>query len=530
MMCLRKEPASLLRSFVTVSLVCFLQACGGNGSSASAQDVLGQAASSTSNPTLGASPNLQQTSSSGCESLPALPAPPAQARKVTDFGAKPDDGIDDTDAIQRAVDALKPGEWLVFPKGMFNHNKSIWVRTPRVTLWASDSRLHATNPRDQAVILAADGASMYGFTLSAVTSQRGHAPWESRIAIFSKVEATEPLKDNVVRGNRIIAAGAPGTPEANSATSAGIFIYRAKRFLVAENTVQRSLADGIHVTGGASDGRVVANVVRETGDDMIAVVSYLGKGDWTSELAQTISDDLVSRKQLNLVNNVLITRNDVSGQYWGRGISVVGGKDISVRNNVIERATMAAGIYLAREVGYMTFGLNNVLVEGNTIRQVQTTAPAYLPAGFDTPVKTRHGAVEVYSQIFDDERVIDTLAAELAIQDLSVRDNVIEDTLADGVRIGQGVGKMSAMTASNQSTQQVSRAYSGWKIDNLAIKSNRMQRVNGRAIQIFIDSEKALTPAVFCAANTLAGAVVDQSACALTVELQVTGARLSCTN
>ncbi|MGL4576260.1 MAG: glycosyl hydrolase family 28-related protein [Burkholderiaceae bacterium] len=459
-----------------------------------------------------------------------MPVPPAQARKVTDFGAKPDDGVDDTDAIQRAVDALKPGEWLVFPKGVLNHSKSIWVRTPGVTLWASDSRLHATNPRDQAVILAADGASIYGFTLSAVTNQRGHAPWESRIAVFSKVEATEPLKDNVVRGNRIIAAGAPGTPEANSATSAGIFVYRAKRFLVAENTVQRSLADGIHVTGGASDGRVVANVVRETGDDMIAVVSYLGKGDWTSESAQSVSDDLVSRKQLNLVSNVLISRNDVSGQYWGRGISVVGGRDISIRNNVIERATMAAGVYLAREVGYMTFGLKNVLVEGNTIRQVQTTAPAYLPAGFTTPAKTRHGAVEIYSQIFDDERSIGTLATELSIQDLAVRDNVIEDTLADAVRIGQGVGKLSTLTAGNQSNQQSSRAYSGWKIDSLAIKSNRMQRVNGRAIKIFSDPELALTPAVFCAANTTAGAAVDQSACTATAEVQVTGARVSCAN
>jgi hypothetical protein len=529
-MFLCKQPANSFRSFVVVSLVCCLQACGGDGSPANAQDAIGQAPSSTPGPAAVATPSSRPTTSSGCDALPALPAPPVQARKVTDFGAKPDDGVDDTDAIQRAVDALKSGEWLVFPKGVFNHNKSIWVRTPGVTLWASDGRLHATNPRDQAVILAADGASIYGFTLSAVTNQRGHAPWESRIAVFSKVEATEPLKDNIIRGNRIIAAGAPATPEANSATSSGIFVYRAKRFLVAENTVQRSLADGIHITGGASDGRVVANVVRETGDDMIAVVSYLGKGDWTSESAKSVSDDLVSRQQLNLVSNVLITRNDVSGQYWGRGISVVGGKDISIRNNLVERATMAAGVYLAREVGYMTFGLKNVLVEGNTISQVQTTAPAYLPVGFATPVKTRHGAVEIYSQIFDDERTIDTLAAELAIQDIAVRNNIIEDTLADGVRIGQGLGKLSSLTTSNQSTQQLSRTYSGWRIDNLAITGNRIQRVNGQTIKIFSDPELARSPTVFCAANTIAGASVDHSACIATAEAHVTGARLSCTN
>ena len=60
---------------------------------------------------------------------------------------------------------------------------------------------------------------------------------------------------------------------------------RATGFLVAENTVSRSLSDGIHVTSGSSYGRVLKNTVKETGDDMIAVVSYVGGADTKGPVA-----------------------------------------------------------------------------------------------------------------------------------------------------------------------------------------------------------------------------------------------------
>src|SRR5262245_27385336 len=59
-----------------------------------------------------------------CTNLPALPsAPPSRnVVKVTDFGAKPNDDTDDTAGIQLALDALKPGQWLVFPPGRYLHD------------------------------------------------------------------------------------------------------------------------------------------------------------------------------------------------------------------------------------------------------------------------------------------------------------------------------------------------------------------------------------------------------------------------
>jgi hypothetical protein len=73
---------------------------------------------------------------------------------------------------------------------------------------------------------------------------------------------------------------------------------------------------GIHITSNSSFGKLVGNVVQQTGDDMIAVVSYrLGEPN---------------------VRPVLIEDNDVADQHWGRGIAVVGGREI--RNNRIPNA------------------------------------------------------------------------------------------------------------------------------------------------------------------------------------------------
>jgi opacity protein-like surface antigen len=38
---------------------------------------------------------------------------------VRDFGAIPDDGKDDTDAVQKAVDAAQPGDTIHFDKGVY---------------------------------------------------------------------------------------------------------------------------------------------------------------------------------------------------------------------------------------------------------------------------------------------------------------------------------------------------------------------------------------------------------------------------
>jgi parallel beta-helix repeat protein len=369
--------------------------------------------------------------------------------------------------------------------------------------------LHATNPADQAVWLQANGASVYRFTLTAVTNKRRSTPWESRIAIFGGTNPSRLLTGNVVRGNRVINGGAPGTSQANGASAAGIFVYRATKFLIAENTVVRSLADGIHITSGSSYGKVLNNTVRETGDDMIAVVSYIGKPYMS---ASTIVSNLSDRRARDLNHHITIAGNSVSGQYWGRGISVVGGENVLIERNTIDKPTHAAAVYLARETTFMTFGVRNILVRNNTITNVQTTKPAYTAGGVSpTANKTGHGAVEIYSFVFKDEAANSTLNNALAVQNIRVESNTIKTTISGGMRLGTGWGKTSSMTVRRPDGSTFTRYYTGGKVGLIGLSSNSMSTI--ATSPIAINNRPTSSYNIACSGNTDEGKGTGHSLC-----------------
>ncbi len=489
----------------TVGLAFGLAACGGGG---------GGAGTTTVPPVVVA-----------CVS-PAAPAKPSLTVDVRIFGALPDDGRDDTAAIQAALDSLSAGQWLVFPAGSYQHNAQLVVRTARVVMWSEGATLHATNPDSQAVVLAADGASIYNFTLTAVTADRLYEPWQARIAIFDSTLRSTPLRDNVIQGNRVINAGSRGSATANSASSAGIYVEFADNFLVAGNEVRRSLSDGIHVTGGARNGRVIFNTVRESGDDLIGLVSYMGNGYWTSETAARLTGTLAAKRDRTLVRDVLVAQNDVSGNYWGRGITVVGGADITISDNRIAQTAIGAGILLARDASFVTWGVNNVLVQDNTVSQVQTTAPAYTPVGWDASVeRTGHGAVEVYSFVFDDERAFADLADAAAVQNIRIARTTVTDAWAAGVRVGIGTGDQETLVGDDANGVPVARTYSGGAVRRIDLTSIAMTGTASPALQIL--TRPSATDNVYCEGLTEGGRAVSSTACGGS-RPTVTGSALSC--
>ncbi|HEU5296942.1 MAG TPA: glycosyl hydrolase family 28-related protein, partial [Burkholderiaceae bacterium] len=328
-----------------------------------------------------------------CLRVPAATTPPGQ-RQVRDFGALPDDNQDDTDEIQRALDTLRAGQTLVFSPGRYLISRSLHVRNPGITITGAGATIHATNPDDQALRIEADNTTVSSLTFTAVTDVRRSAAWHSRIVVAADIGggSYRTIYNTVIRNNRIANAGAPGTSTANSASAGGILLMRANGFLVANNTVVRTLADGIHVTAGSKNGRILNNVVRETGDDMIGVVSYTSSSRPISPA--TVLSSWNTRVENYLVRNVLIAGNQLGGQYWGRGIAVVGGQSITISNNTLDNVPHAAGVYLSREAGYQTFGVENVLIANNLIRNVQTMSPPYdFRNTFATSSRTGHGAV-----------------------------------------------------------------------------------------------------------------------------------------
>lgn len=422
-----------------------------------------------------------------CAPLPALAAAPAGALRVTDFGARGDDDRDDTAAILRALAALRPGQWLVFPPGRYLHDKRLPLRTRGAVLDGRGATLHATNPADMALLVQADDVQILGFTLTAATDKRRTAPWESRIAVWRP--ATErrsaPLLSGVViRDNRLVPTG----DDPNSSASAAIFVSGVRDFLVAGNTVVRSLSDGIHITGGARDGRVLGNTVRETGDDMIAVVSYLGDGMWTRNQTTELASTLQERRDDKLVRNVLIADNDVEGQYWGRGISVVGGEQVTIRANRIANTAHAAAVYVTREQVYVTFGVRDVRIEGNHIERVQTDMAPYNPLPLPQRLrKTGHGAIEIGARVFAGEVALPELRDALTVERVAVIGNRVQRVRGMGVRINDGseerrVQRGTLDLGGGRRGEQIERESLGGVVRDVVVRDNQFAQLGAAAV------------------------------------------------
>jgi hypothetical protein len=142
---------------------------------------------------------------------------------------------------------------------------------------------------------------------------------------------------------------------------------------ILRNNVSNTMSDAIHNTNGVHHVTVRGNTVRNSGDDMIAVVSYAGAA--------------------GNCHDILVEDNDVANQTSGRGCSVVGGDNITIRNNIIA-GTYGAGVYVAAEDSWNSFGCSNVQVLGNTISDTDNGSLG-------------HGGVTVFGRSIHD--VSDTL-------------------------------------------------------------------------------------------------------------------------
>jgi parallel beta-helix repeat protein len=533
----RSQRARSWRIGASVAFIFLNAACGGGGDNSESGagdpitagvDLGDTNAPPTTPPT--ASPTAPPAAAAAayryCTRVP-LAARQAGQHQVRDFGAVPDDDRDDTDAIQRALDAMKPGETLVFSPGRYLISRTVRVRQPGVTVTGPKAIIHATNPDSQALLIEADNTTVSSLTFTAVTQGRRSAAWHSRIVVAADTGGGNyrTVYNTVIRDNGILGVGNPGTPTANSSSAGGILLMRANGFLITGNTITRTLADGIHVTAGSKNGRVLNNAVRETGDDMIAVVSYLGTGNPVLNNAPSVLAGWNARVDSSLVRNVLIAGNQLSGQYWGRGISVVGGQSVTIARNTLDNVPIAAGILIAREAGYQTFGVQNVLVEGNLIRDVQTLKPPYdFQNKFASASRTGHGAIEIHAALFDDEADDNMLRESLAVRDVLVRGNVVERASVSGVRAG--VNMAQTLRATDAEGRSLERRTVSGLIRNIGVANNRFDQITGDALRVL--SSDLLGAGVYCSANKRDGKDYQSDACKLASEPAVQGAPLNC--
>jgi hypothetical protein len=184
--------------------------------------------------------------------------------------------------------------------------------------------------------------------------------------------------------------------------------------------VSATKADGIHVSRAARGGRVLSNSVWDSEDDGIAVVSY--------------------RPDVQ-ASGVVIEGNSVGHIRWGRGIAVVGSKDIVIRRNSIRSVAMAAGIIVGREAFWNTHGAANVLIEENDISDIQQSLKP-----LDGRKRTAQAAIDINS---------DSTEPALAVTDVRIVANAVRGSGYDGIRLNGNVRRISI---SGNDLQGIARA------------------------------------------------------------------------
>ncbi|HEY6454405.1 MAG TPA: right-handed parallel beta-helix repeat-containing protein [Steroidobacteraceae bacterium] len=448
-------------------------------------------------------------STANCSITPPLPAVPGTARI---FARAP--GADETAAIQEALNGLQTGDWLVFPAGTYNISQYLTVTTPGVTLYGKGATIHSTSATDGALWIKADNVAVYGFTLQQDSTSRQSTPWAGGLAVYDDRGGGRTVDGAVIQDNTI-----------DNSAAVGIFVLRAENFTVAGNVVWRSWADGIHMTGGAFNGRVINNAVSQTGDDMISVVSYAA-GSTPAPAASSYSD--WPAVQSRLVRNIYIAGNTASDQYWGRGISVVGGSDVTIENNTVSRTPMAAAVYLTRETADMTFGDHDILVRNNALSQIQTMAPSYLPPGVD-PVLTGHGAIEVGSTMSADEYANPTWRQAFSMSGIAILNNTVDHARFAGIRVGVGTLGSAVVTASSGS--KFTQTLQPGAVQDVTVQSDALSSVDSSGV---IDAHSGLDGTTISCGNNTVNGVAWQENCTSTIAGSaatpvVNGASMQCT-
>lgn len=291
-----------------------------------------------------------------------------------DFGAVGDGVADDTAALQTTLDALEPGQRLELAEGStYTHADVLVLTVPDVHV-TGGGELRATDEERSSFRVEADDVEISDLLLTVPETTRRWDATEQQRLLLRGTTGVE-VHDVTVRGS----------------AAAGIFLDGASSdFLLEDVVVEGTRADGIHVSGGSHDGRVVDATTRDTGDDGIAVVSYAQDG---APSARVEVESPVVRGSA------------------ARGLSVVGGEDVTWTDVDVE-GTGAAGVYVAAEgEPYFTTSVARVVLDGGRVADANTDE------GID------HGAVLVYDG-----------SSESSVSDVTVEDLEVVGTRASASR------------------------------------------------------------------------------------------------
>jgi uncharacterized repeat protein (TIGR01451 family) len=351
---------------------------------------------------------------------------PANCTSITEYGAVPNDGIDDTDALQRAVTADQNGQiscvWI--PSGQWRQEQKILTDDPLnrgefnqvgirdVTIRGAGmwhSQLYTLTPPHQAGGINHPHEGNFGFDID-------HNTQISDIAIFGSgtIRGGDGNAEGGVGLNGRFGKGTKITNVWIEHANVGVWAGRdysnipelwgpGDQLEFTGVRIRNTYADGINFANGTRNSTVYNSSFRNTGDDALAV--------WASKYVKDTSVDVGHDNHFR--------NNTIQLPWRANGIALYGGYGNTIENNVIADTMNYPGIMLATDHDPLPFS-GQTLIAGNALHRT---------GGAFWNEDQEFGAITLFAQGQD-------------IPGVTIRDTEIYDSTYDGIQFKTGGGAM----------------------------------------------------------------------------------------
>ncbi len=268
---------------------------------------------------------------------PALPQP-ADSISVTDFGAVPDDGEDDSDAILACLAVAKAQQKSVWiPGGVYHQSQRFIVEGPLVVrgagMWHTEilgTSLGTDFAGNMGFELGGDGAEVSDLYLDCVAQTRRQGSNGKGFTLSGG--ASNRVVENVWITH----------------TQTGFWMSTGAHGLIRNCRMRFTYADGININRGTSHTVIEHCHVRGCGDDGIVTLSETERSDPPA------------------VNNTL-RNNTVSAIWWGQNLVLGGGSEHLVENNLLPGNALMAVFAINMTGAYPKHPTSDCIVRGNTL-------------------------------------------------------------------------------------------------------------------------------------------------------------------
>ncbi|WBQ06688.1 CARDB domain-containing protein [Kribbella sp. CA-293567] len=363
---------------------------------------------------------------------PAL-SQPAGCTSITQYGAVPGDGIDDADAIQRAVTADQNGTiscvWI--PAGQWRQEKKILTDDPlnrgqfnqvgisNVTIRGAGmwhSQLYSTIEPQNAGGINHPHEGNFGFDIDKFTQI-------SDLAIFGsgRIRGGDGNAEGGVGLNGRFGTGTKITNVWIEHANVGAWVGRdydnipdlwgpADGLEFSGMRIRNTYADGINFSNGSRNSKVFNSSFRTTGDDALAV--------WANKY--------VKDQSVDVAHDNSFTNNTVQLPWRANGIAIYGGYGNKIENNLIYDTMNYPGIMLATDHDPLPFS-GTTLIANNGL---------YRCGGVFWNEDQEFGAITLFPQ-------------NLPIPGVTIRDTEILDSTYDGIQFKTGGGVMQDVRITN---------------------------------------------------------------------------------